>query len=248
MSSPPRSSSTCAAVVGLTCPNLLADGAATGTPAASMSRLANSCDGQRTPTVAVPADENQAGARARGTLMLTARARTPLLTRRRPSGSAHLNRRVPARPRASRRARSADPESGLSLTSKTRLHARFHLKRSRPGRRPSPSGNAQSPPLRSTPPARSIPSGVGGRTRATRFVVIAPARGMSRRSAIITRALLCGAIVALCCCSLQRCESTRGDSRSGCGCSEARCSAAGQRFSGVAQSYCSLANESLAVV
>ena len=40
--------------------DLFADGAATGTPAASINRRANSCDGQRTPTVEVPA-ERQSG-------------------------------------------------------------------------------------------------------------------------------------------------------------------------------------------
>ena len=52
---PSRSLLTCCALVGLTCFDLLADGAAIGTPHARMNCLATGCDGILTPTVLSPA-------------------------------------------------------------------------------------------------------------------------------------------------------------------------------------------------
>mmetsp|Transcript_373 Transcript_373/g.1068 ORF Transcript_373/g.1068 Transcript_373/m.1068 type:complete len:223 (-) Transcript_373:13-681(-) len=59
----PRSSSTCCAVVGETCPKRLAEGAATGTAASVSMATATACAGQRTPTNPVPA-ETQSGSEA----------------------------------------------------------------------------------------------------------------------------------------------------------------------------------------
>mmetsp|Transcript_19218 Transcript_19218/g.42813 ORF Transcript_19218/g.42813 Transcript_19218/m.42813 type:complete len:213 (+) Transcript_19218:589-1227(+) len=64
----PRSVSTCAAVVGDTCPNLFAEGAAMGTCAATSSRLANAWRGHRTPTKPVPAVTSE-GTRAEALAM-----------------------------------------------------------------------------------------------------------------------------------------------------------------------------------
>ena len=52
---PSRSATTWAAVVGLTAPDLLAEGAARGTPAAPMSARAVGCEGERSATVSRPA-------------------------------------------------------------------------------------------------------------------------------------------------------------------------------------------------
>ncbi len=64
----PRSATTCAAVVGLTAPNRLADGAANGTPADRISSRAIGCAGTRSPTVSRP-PATAAGSRSeRGTI------------------------------------------------------------------------------------------------------------------------------------------------------------------------------------
>ena len=52
---PSRSASTCAAVVGLVCPNVFALGAAKGTPVSRSNSSATGCDGIRTPTSGRPA-------------------------------------------------------------------------------------------------------------------------------------------------------------------------------------------------
>eukprot|EP00968_Pinguiococcus_pyrenoidosus_P000264 scaffold13_cov241-Pinguiococcus_pyrenoidosus.AAC.37 len=55
MSASERSSHTCSAVVGLTCPKRFADGAAKGIRALSSNCRATGCRGLRTPTQSVPA-------------------------------------------------------------------------------------------------------------------------------------------------------------------------------------------------
>ncbi len=57
---PPRPASTCAALVGLTPPERLADGAATGRPSAAIKRCATGCAGTRTAKVSNPAPASNA--------------------------------------------------------------------------------------------------------------------------------------------------------------------------------------------
>ena len=106
---PSRSSSTCAAVVGLGRPKELALGAAIGMPAAEISARATGCAGTRTPTSGRPAVTTSGTSGPRGSssvsgpgqkASISARAVSLTSATSRPSGNlAHVhNHRIPRRP------------------------------------------------------------------------------------------------------------------------------------------------------
>jgi hypothetical protein len=91
---PSRSSSTCAAVVGLVCPKRFALGAATGTPALRINSSATGCAGIRTPTSGRPA-VTTSGHRSRPRQQQRQRSRPKAsISRRAAAGTS----RLPARP------------------------------------------------------------------------------------------------------------------------------------------------------
>ena len=160
----PSSAATCAAVVGLTRPERLADGAAIGRPAARSSVCATGCAGARSATVSSPA---------------LASSERPLSARR---GSTRLSGpgqkwRAARRPRSSNSASasaSARPgtctisglKRGRSLAAKMRATA-SSLVASPPSPYTVSVGKATSSPARIRRAARSIASSLAG-TRLSR--------------------------------------------------------------------------------
>mmetsp|Transcript_28355 Transcript_28355/g.90347 ORF Transcript_28355/g.90347 Transcript_28355/m.90347 type:complete len:308 (+) Transcript_28355:141-1064(+) len=161
---PPRSATTCSARVGETWPKRLALGAATGRPAAAMSRRASGWAGTRTPTKPVPAvtlDGMQGAA-------LAIRVRGP--GQKAPASASNTSRSSPWMSTSSRaRAVSSTCTIRGSVSGRPLASKMDNTAASSSALAPRPYtvsvGKATMPPERRMEAARSTPASVSSRTR-----------------------------------------------------------------------------------
>ena len=179
----PSWSKTCCAVVGDTCVKGLALGAASGTPAAAISRRATGCDGTRTPTVSSPPVTTSGTSRRLGKTIVSGPGQNRSASRSASGDSA----------RATAVARSADStctisglKAGRPLTANTRSTAAASRALA-----PSPYtvsvGNATSLPSRSHAPGATSAATVASRSEGSTTMRAAAGcgAGSSRSSAAI---------------------------------------------------------------
>ena len=168
---PPKSSSTCCAVVGETWPNRLADGAAMPVPPRSANAASNAfatgCAGMRRPTLSWPPVTASPTCAARGRISVSGPGQNAAASLRAPSGNSRAQRST-----CRRVAQMHDDRmiGGPSLGREYPVHGIGIAARRRPGRRPFRSGRRRvlrqpvvappAPPRRPSAPrsARSLRS------------------------------------------------------------------------------------------
>ncbi len=176
---PSRSSSTCAAVVGLGRPKELALGAAIGMPAAAISARATGCDGTRTPTSGRPAVTTSGTSGPRGSssvsgpgqnASISARAWSLISATSRPSGRPWLTCTI------------TGSHAGRCFAAKMRSTA-FSSKALAPSPYTVSVGNA------TVPPARQI---VATRSMVAAAVLFCRSNSLRRRRSVSAIYPLCG--------------------------------------------------------